>query len=235
MKARILVLLIVLFIGCKQNSSSGFDDLDEDHKKVHIELERVSEILDKYETNIKALYKESEKNPYLVLDKTQKLIEEAIKEKDPDNIRWNKLGYLYDLRAEVLYKTGKYQESINELKKGILNDTTLLERPEEVGNALMASNLVKLNKHKEAKIYIERYGRGYYITDYLLGNYYETLNDIKTAKYYYTEVVKEKRLSHYFHYDYAKERLEELNKQNPKLLDELFYPTNLPDAKITKE
>lgn len=240
MKSAIIFLLTLSFsISCRNKVIDNYNvescsELDKEHMKIHEEMNRASDSLQDYEVMIKSLYKESISSPDIVIKKTDELIKKAIKEKDPCNIRWNKLGYLYDLRAELLYKNGRYQESIQEVRKGILNDTTLFDDTATRGNFVLACNLMKLNRFSEAKKIIEENGKGYYITGYVLGTYYETIKDIKTAKSYYSEILKSDR-THYLHYDYAKARMSELNKSNPKLLTEIFLPTTEPNVKITKE
>ena len=85
------------------------------------EMQRIDEELDKFDKIIIEFYNQIDTNPNEVIKQTEILINNLQTEPDPDNIKWNKLGSLYDLRAETFYRMGKYQNSIDEIYKDVKN------------------------------------------------------------------------------------------------------------------
>ena len=75
---------------------------------------------------------------------------------------------------------------------------------------------------------------GWYITDYVYANYYEVIGSKTKAITAYNKILKKENLDHYYFYKDAQKRMNELTKTNPKLLNELFYPSDRSDNKICK-
>ena len=96
----------------------------------------------------------------------------------------------------------------------------------------IAANYTKLKEHDKAKSFVDSIRKGYYIYDYALGNYYESIGDKTNAIKIYEEIKADKNIKHYAYYPLAVERLQELQKNNPKLLDELYFPTGNPSFEI---
>jgi len=86
------------------------------------QMQRASDELNKFDEVITALYNQIETRPSKVLEETQLLIQNVNTQPDTNNLRWNKLGALYDLQAETFYKVGKYQNSVDEIYNAAKND-----------------------------------------------------------------------------------------------------------------
>ena len=191
----------------------------------------------KFDTIIIDFYNQIETNPNKIINETQLLIQQVKTEADPNNVRWNKLGSLYDLRAETLYKIGQYSKSIEEIYNSERNNQETLGGNFSFGSSdciHLACNYVKLQDYNKARQYIDSAGKGWYITDFILANYYEVISNKKQAIKAYQDILAQEDLNHYYFYKDAQERLNELSKPNPKLLTELFYPTDRPDNEICK-
>jgi len=98
----------------------------------------------------------------------------------------------------------------------------------------LACNYVKLKDFKIAKQYLDSAGRGWYITEFVWATYFEVTEKKDEAIKAYREILKQHGHDHYQFYKDAQERVNELMAQNPKLLTELFYPSDRPDNEICK-
>jgi hypothetical protein len=178
MKSLFILIISFTIFSCK-NIDSTFSE-EESHMKLHEEMDKVSEEIVKFEKQLVTYYKESEKNPELMISKVDSLLLANKKEKDKykSQIKKNIESELHFFKAEIFYKIGKYKESISELnfenyKKG---DAAIA----------YAANYIKLKDFKSAKSFIDSIGNwnGDY---YALGNYYECIGDkisaLKTYKY----------------------------------------------------
>jgi tetratricopeptide (TPR) repeat protein len=209
----ITFFLSILLISCR-NEHDGCDEAD-----------KVSAEMTKFDDYLISLYKESENNPERVIRKSDSLIIANKKEtgKYRSQIKSNVESSLHYLKAELFYKIGKCNESINELN--FENDKT--------GEAAIAyaANYVKLKDFKKAKSFIDSIGNwnGNYLA---LGNYYESIGDkasaLKTYKY---NLEDDKSRKHFIYYIWTQKRVEELKKNNP-LLNEVFFPTGNPSFEI---
>lgn len=231
------ILLFGLFIfGCKNTNKELSEE--KEHWKVHYQMDIMEKELEEFDSLLIKYYNQSDTEPNPVIDETQKLIKKINLDPDPNNVRRNKLNSLYELRAEVFYKMGLFQNSINEILLGIKNDSLTIGI-----NSLgsddcihLACNYVKLREYAKAKNFIDSLSKGYYLYNYILANFYEVQEKKEQALKVYTEIVKEKERDNYVYYSLAIQRLEELNKTKPKpkLLTELYYQTSRPDFEICK-
>lgn len=219
-----LIIILSCFNSCIEHVKT--------HGGLNKEQQRAFDKISEFENHISELHTKSESQPDKVLKETQSLINQTLNSSDSLNIARNKLDYLFSLRAEIFYKTEQYQNSIDEI---IANSEIHLKSSliSSHDNLVLACNYVKLKKYKIAFEQIEKAGKGYYITDYILGNFYENTEEIGKAKEIYLKIIREER-SHYKFYELAQNRLTELEKESPKLLTELYFPTYNPKFKITK-
>lgn len=73
-KSFYLALILLIFFSCK-NATSTFIEKDEDHVKLHDEMDKVSAELSKFDEQLVILYSLSQKNPELVIAKADSLLE----------------------------------------------------------------------------------------------------------------------------------------------------------------
>lgn len=233
MKTLLALLISFVIFSCKDKNKVLIDDqnksemeMEESHMKMHEEMDKVSVEIRKFKSELTNLYTESEKNPNSVLIKADSLLKENENEKDKykSQIKGNIARYLYYLKAELFYKLGKYEKSLIALeKKGYNNGDNA---------AAYAANYVKLKDYKKAKSFIDSIGKGWYIYDYALGNYYESVGNKNEAFKVYDAIKRDKSIKHYAYYKLAVNRHEELKKSNSKLLNEIYFPTGNPSFEI---
>ena len=231
MKTFLIYILASWFLLSCSNKDSKVKDaicgschLEEEFKKVSIELE-------KFDSIIIGLYNQIETSPDYVILETQRILNDVNNSPDTLLIKSNKLYRLNDLRVETYYRMGEYKKSIEEIK-----NFSKYENDNFLGEShyiQLACNYVKLKDLKKAEEYLSQAGKGWYITEYINANFYEVLGEKELAIKKYEEIESDILMDHYYHYKHAQKRLIELNKPNPKLLTELFFPTDRPDAEIT--
>lgn len=223
-KSFYFILILVAFFSCK-NTTPIFIENDEDHAKLHDEMDKISAEISKFDQQLVELYALSEKNPNLVITKADSLLE--INEKENDKyklqIKKNVESALNYLKAELYYKTGNYNQSIKELNKDYQSQSDA---------TAYAANYAKLKQYDKAKFFIDKIGEGYYIYDYALGNYNEVIGNKNEALAIYKKIKDNREIKHYAFYPLAVARFEELSNSNPKLLDEIYFPTGNPTFDI---
>ena len=201
------------------------------------QLQKASDELEKFDKIIIEYYNQIDASPTDVIKQTEILINKVKTEPDSNNVRWNKLGSLFGLRAETFYKEGEYQNSIIEIYNEAQNMQEALGGAISLGSEdciHLACNYVKLKDFSKAKKFLDSAGRSWYIFDYVKANYYEVVGDKNKALQAYVEIKNDKSIDHYYYYQGALKRIEELNKPVPKLLNELFYPSARSDNPICK-
>ncbi|MFH6994508.1 hypothetical protein [Flavobacterium sp. FlaQc-48] len=214
------ILILLCLFSCKKVQPIFFDN--DSHAKIHEEMDKISDEIKKFDAQLVLLYADAEKNPEQVIAKADSLLLVNSNEKDKykSQIKKNIESSLNYLKAELYYKTGNYSQSIKELQK------------EEYHNmdyaAALAANYAKLKEFDKAKVAIDSIGKGFYIYDYAFGNYNEVIGNKTEALKIYSEIKNNKEIKHYAYYPLAVARLEELSKSNPKLLDEIYFPTQNP-------
>ncbi|MFB9078909.1 tetratricopeptide repeat protein [Flavobacterium procerum] len=219
MKAILIFLISIAIVSCKDS-----------HDVLHEEMDKISEEFRKFDIMLVELYKKSEKDPKKVITIVDSLLIENTNETDKykSQIKTNIERDLHYFKAELLYKTGKYNESINELnlKSNEININ-------KTGTSAIAyvANYIKLKDFKAAKSFLDSVGNsnGNY---YALGNYYESIGDktsaLKTYKY---NLEEDKSRKHFIYYVWTQKRVDELEKNKP-LLNEVFFPTGNPSFEI---
>jgi len=233
----IIYILTSFFALASCNNSTHKDNAVLTHYDAHLNLEKASDELDKFDKIIIGYYNQIETNATDVIIQTDSLIRKVISEHDSNNVRWNKLGSLFDLRAETFYKKGDFQSSIQEIYKAAKNSQEKFGGKFSLSteNCIhLACNYVKLNDFRKAQAFLDSAGRGLYIADYVNANFYEVVGKKHKALQEYTEIKNNKSINHYYYYQDALKRIEELNRPAPKLLDELFYPSARSDNPICK-
>lgn len=218
------LFLIILIVSCSNSQSKTL-------KKRNVcksNLREIKAMINciEYDSLLVRYYKEKDKNPLGTILKIDSLINAYRIEKESPNFIWdcNFESEFYYLKAEILYKLGLYENSLQSLK---------MSKYRCCKNALaMACNFTKLSMHDSAKAYIDSIGFGYYIYDYALGNYYETIKNKSKALEIYNSIKNDKCCKHYVYYNLAISRIEELEKNNPKLLDEIYFETGNPNFEV---
>jgi tetratricopeptide (TPR) repeat protein len=202
---------------------------------VEEEMQKASDELGKFDKVIIRYYNQIETNPTEVLKQTEKLVEKVKSQPDPNNVRWNKLGSLFDLRAETFYTIGEYQNSIKEIHQAEQNNQETLGGNFSFGSQScinLACNYVKLKDFDKAKIFLDSAGKGIYM--YEKANFFEAIGNRSKALEIYLEIKKDKSIDHYYYYQDALKRIEELRKPNAKLLREIHYKSSRSDKEICR-
>ncbi|AWI26829.1 hypothetical protein [Flavobacterium pallidum] len=230
-----IFFILTLFSSCNNNKSkkkSSQEELEEKHHmEIHKELDKVDTEYKKFEDLLKWLYKQSEVEPKLVHLKIDSLIMAAKKERDPikSQISKNVISQLFYFKAEIDYRQGKYQESIENIYKSNFQ----FKHIHSDDATALAANYIKLKKNEMAKSFIDSIGKGFYIYDYALGNYYESVGNKNAAlKIYYEIKTNKRRHQHYFYYQPVLNRIIDIEKHN-HLINEIHFPTGYPDFDIT--
>jgi hypothetical protein len=225
MKNSFLILISLAILSCKKSNNSYVQE-EKAHMELHEEMDKVDKEYSKFEDQLTKLYAESEKNAEKVILKVDSLLLANKQEKDKykSQIKSNIDESLHSFKAELFYNLGKYKESITELETDDYKSGDVA--------AAYAANYVKLKDYKKAKSFIDSIGKGFYIYDYALGNYFESVGNKDEAFKIYDKIKKDKSIKHYAYYKLAVNRFEELQKTNPKLLNEIYYPTGNPSFEI---
>lgn len=225
MKNFFLMLISLTILSCKKENNS-FEQEEKAHMELHKEMDKVDEEYRKFEDHLTNLYTESEKKPEKVILKVDSLLLMNKNEKDKyrSQIKSNIATSLHYFKAELFYKIGDYKKSILELKSG--------DHDYGDDEVAYAANYIKLKDFKNAKISLDSIPKWERNTDYATANYYECIGNKKEALKIYTAIKNDKSIKHYFYYKLAVDRFIELQKSNPKLLNEIYFPTNNPSFKI---
>lgn len=196
--------------------------------EMHKEMDKVSNEYQKFETQLSNFYNTSE--PKVAISRADSLILVFKIEKDPirSKIKDEAIRALHYLKAEKFYILDDYKNSIDELNQAkylfIMGDLA----------AGLAANKIKLKQYEEAQALVDSVKKGYYIYDYCLANYYECIRDKTAALKIYSSIKNNKNIRHYAHYPWSVKRFEELQKENPKLLNEIYFPTRNPNFEIAE-
>lgn len=229
-----LFFILILIFSCNEDASKKKLTLEEteekQHMEIHKEIDEISKEYEKFTLKIADLYTESEKNPKLVLSKADSLISIIKEEKDPikSQIKNESIKGLHYLKGEIFYKLKNYNNSIEELYKFDSNSRFIMS---DLAAALAANNL-KLKNYNRTKAFIDSIGKNYYIYNYCLANYYESIGDKNEALKIYTKIKNNKTIKHYAYYPWSVKRFEELQKDQPILLNEIYFPTKNPNFEI---
>jgi len=215
---KITFLIFLLLISCKNDEPNL--SFSKEHEKMHHEDEKISEALTNFQNLLNKLYAESEKKPKEVLLKIDSLSKVNAVEKDKykSQIKDNIAEDLRMFKAELLYKIGKYDKSIEELKFGTSGH-------DEIG---LVCNYVKLKKFDKAKRILDSIP-DYTFNTFIYANFYETIGKKNEALKIYRTIQKDKGVNHCVYYKLAVERIKELEKQNPIFLNSVYYETGRPD------
>jgi len=129
---------------------------------------------------------------------------------------------LHYFKGELYYYNGFYNKSIDEMEyySGYERDIAI------------ACNYVKLKNLNKAKIILDSLLIGNFC-DYVKANYFEIIDAKNTALEMYKKSIEEDETrKHFVHYKLSVERIKELEKQNPKLLDEIYFVTGNPSFEV---
>lgn len=221
----LFLLFFPLFFSCKEENQPDLSD-EISHRKLHEEMDKVSEEFTKFDNLLEILYIESEMKPEKVIKKIDSLL--IVNQNETDKyklqIKSNIATSLHYFKAELLYKIGDYNNSIIELKSGDHNDGD--------NKVAYAANYIKLKDFKNAKICIDSIPKWIRNTNYATANYYECIGNKTEAQKIYNAIKNDKSIKHYFYYKLAVNRFVELQKSNPKLLNEIYFPTNNPRFEV---
>jgi len=222
---------LFLMFSCNKNDSKkklSEEELEhKNHMEIHKEMDKVDNEYLKFKKQLITLYSLSEKNPEKVIFKTDSLLQinENETDKYKSQIKETVKSQLHYLKAEIFYKIGKYEKSIQELNTYDKYDFVIGERA-----SAYAANYAKLKQFDKARAFVDSIRKGYNFHDYSLANYYEcTGNRIEALKIY--RKIKNSKI-HYPHP--VEKRIHELQMKNPKLLNEIYFPTQNPKVDIYK-
>lgn len=224
MKSIFILLISLTIFTCK--NSNPISTEDENHMELHEEMDKVDAEYIKFEKQLINLYTNSEKNPENTILKIDSLliVNQNETDKYKSQIKSNIESSLHYFKAELFYKIGDYNKSIVELKSG--------DHDYGDDEVAYAANYIKLKDFKNAKISIDSIPKSSRNTDYATANYYECIGNKTEALKIYTAIKNDKSIKHYFYYKLAVNRFIELQKSNPKLLNEIYFPTNNPSFEI---
>ena len=228
MKNFFLILISLTILSCK-NANNSFEQEEKAHMKLHEEMNKVDEEYQKFEKILVNLYLESEKNPEKVIVKADSLllINKSEKDKYKSQIKGTVEDQLHYLKAELYYKKNEYEKSIKELDFDDDYDFVIGDRA-----CAYAANYLKLKQLDKAKSFVDSIRKGYYIYDFALANYNESVGNKDEAYKIYSMIKNNKSIKHYAYYKLAVNRFEELERVNPKLLNEIYFPTRNPSFEI---
>jgi tetratricopeptide (TPR) repeat protein len=217
---KITFFFFLLLISCKEETNSVFPLTDYD---TEMEMEKVSKEMNIFDDILNKLYRESEKNPKKTLQKIDSLFKANENEKDKykSQIKENIADDLRMFKAELLYNICEYEKSIEILKIGTSGH-------DEIG---LVCNYVKLKKFDKAKRILDSIPN-YTFNTFIYANFYESIGKKDEALKIYKTIQKDKGINHFVYYKLAVERINELQKQNPILLNSIYYETGRPDFEV---
>lgn len=229
MKSIFIVIISLTIFSCKNVNSTSTSTEDESHMELHKEMDKIDEEYTKFQKQLLTFYVESEKNPDLIISKADSLllINKNEKDKYKSQIKGSIEDQLHYLKAEIYYKKSEYKKSIKELDFDDDYDFIMGDRA-----CAYAANYLKLKQLDKAKSFVDSIRKGYYIYNYALANYNESIGNKNVAFEIYSKIKNDKSIKHYAYYKLAVNRFEELEKDNPKLLNEIYFPTGNPSFDI---
>jgi hypothetical protein len=161
------------------------------------------------------LYSDYQEKPKDAISKIDSLL---IKYKTDKNITAD----LHYFKAEVLYYSGDYKNSLQELKFENSGESEIA----------MACNYVKLKEFNKAKQILDSVSRNEInFDDFIYANYYEINMEKDKALKLYEGIKNDNSLKRFFFYQLALDRITELKKDKPLLLNSIYFPTGNPNFK----
>lgn len=227
MKSIFILLISFTIFSCKNINSKSTEE--ESHIKLHKEMDKVDDEYTKFQKQLLSFYIESEKNPDSIISKADSLLLVNKNEKDKykSQIKGTIENQLHYLKAELYYKKNEYEKSIKELDFDDDYDFVMGDRA-----CAYAANYLKLKQFDKARSFVDSIRKAYYIYDYALANYNESVGNRNEAYKIYSKIKDNKSIKHYAYYKLAVNRFEELKKDNPKFLNEIYFPTGNPSFEI---
>jgi hypothetical protein len=227
MKSLFILTLSLAIFSCKNGNSISSEE--EGHIALHKEMDKVGDEYNKFQKLLSTYYIESETNPNKIMLKADSLL--LVNENEKDKYKSQIKGTIEDklryLKAELFYKKNEYEKSIKELDFDDDYDFVMGDRA-----CAYAANYLKLNQLDKAKSFVDSIRKSYYIYNYALANYNESVGNKNEAFKIYNKIKDNKSIKHYAYYNLAVNRFEELKKDNPKLLNEIYFPTGNPSFDI---
>jgi tetratricopeptide (TPR) repeat protein len=212
------ICLLLVIASCKKKEVP-VEDIKSDIE-VRAENKKNIEESRNFESFIQELHTESTQNPEVVLVKADSLIQiNNIDKHTVNDIAVNKTTELLYLKAGIYYRLGIYNESIE-----TLNKVESKQGPVALG---LIANYIKLQQPEKAALLVDHLGEGIR-QEFAKGNYYECIGKVPEAIIRYESVIASGKQKGYDYYEHALKRCEELKKQKPALLSELYFP----DGKI---
>ena len=119
MKLFFVPLIVLTILSCKKGNPTLKDDgptsaAGKSHKKLHDEMDSISLEFGEFQEELINYYVESENNPVTVIAKIDSLLEANKTKKHRSQIKRNIESDLHDFKAELLYRLGRYNESLRE-------------------------------------------------------------------------------------------------------------------------
>jgi hypothetical protein len=229
MKTFLFLLITMISFSCKNISSTTSEE--DSHMKLHKEMDKVDEEYEKFQKLLLNYYNASQTNPNLIISKIDSLLlgNKNEKNKYKSQLKETIEDQLHYFKAEIYYYDNQYEKSIKELDFDDKYNFIMGDRA-----CAYAANYLKLKKFDKAKSFVDSIRKSYYIYDYALANYNESIGNKKEAFKLYSDIKNDKTIKHYAYYKLAVNRFEELEKENSKLLNEIYFPTGNPNFEIAE-
>lgn len=217
---KMIFFFFIILLSCKEEKNSVFPLTDYD---IEIEMKKINDEWSIFEQLLNQLYTESEKNPAKAIKKIDSLYKVNENEKDKYKLQL-KENIKLDLKmfkAELLYNISEYDKAVEILKSGTSGH-------DEVA---LVCNYVKLKKFDKAKSILDSIP-SYTFNTFIYANFFETIGKKAEALKIYKTIQNDKGINHFVYYKLAVERIKELEKDNPLLLNSVYYETGRPDFEV---
>jgi hypothetical protein len=215
MNKHLMFLILSTFIlSCKQNQ----EEFPVTSFEAEMEMAKWDSLYSNFQEKQIELYEIALNNPSYVLKEIEKLLKAFEKDK---NISSDLLYF----KAEILYNTGEYQKSLEVLKSN--NFLIDVDIP-------IICNYVKIGDYENAKLLIDKNFKHFSSFDqFIYANYLETIDKKDAALEKYNRIIKDSSNNRFFYYTLADKRVIELKRNNPILLEDVYFPTGNPNFKET--
>lgn len=222
-KLAILAGTFMIFSSCKEHADKANLSHHEQHPGCKHE-EELGKVRDTFNLKLVSLYN-SDLPVDKLISKSDSLINDFRESKSDfhSDVAYLCAEQINYFKAEMFYKSENFQKSINELHK--LSGSGIITGDVAAG---IAANYIKLNEYEKARAFVDSIGKGNYLYNYALANYYESIKAKNDAVKIYQNITAKKSDQKRFFYKASILRLREMRKDKPKFLHEIVFPTRKP-------